>query len=265
MLARRTRLARERHDFLVVAFIYPSLPPGLFCFRLPVDFRKWLICTPALGSRFVRTSDTSGFNPGYLGRRPDLQGSYISFLTHGRALIFCFFRAPPAYFLCLLVYSDVASRNQWFFSVLLFQLMTCFFTTVANLNQTLSVSRTPVQNITRSGVPLTCLCCWIELLRAFEIRYEIRCLRTFLLLIWCVYLWLCKIICVFLEHVFKLSNCYNICLAQIHGKIRISRTRVCITKRRVSHVFLTKCMLQKNRRISRTRVQKKVPTNSWQP
>ena len=122
------------------------------------------------------------------GRRRSRRGSYISFLTHGRALFFCFFRAPPAYFLCLSVYSDVASLNQWFFSVLLFQLMTCFFITVANLIQTSSVSRTPVQNITRSGVPLACLCCWIELLRAFEIRYEIRCLRTFLMLIWCVYL-----------------------------------------------------------------------------
>ena len=45
-----------------------------------------------------------------------------------------------------------------------------------------------VKGVIRSGVPLACLCCWIELLRAFEIRYEIRCLRTFLMLIWCVYL-----------------------------------------------------------------------------
>ena len=96
---------------------------------------------------------------------------------------------------------------------------------------------------------------------AVAIRYEIQRLATFLVLIWHVYLRSCKITCVFLEYVFKLSNCYNIGLAQIHRKTRISRTRVCITNRCVSHVFLTKCMLQRNRRIARTRVQKKVPTN----
>ena len=74
---------------------------------------------------------------------------YILFNSRESTILLLFPCTSSVFFVSVYV----ASRNQWFFSVLLFQLMTCFFTTVANLIQTLSVSRTPVQNITRSGVP----------------------------------------------------------------------------------------------------------------